>query len=91
MQGKGSKKFFNSRIRKKKRHAVTNGKKISIVYDFKLKAGLIFARGGGEEEERGEREKQNEKKKEEFPEVIFAAAPRLATSLLYDRRRSPSS
>lgn len=71
---------------------MTNGKKISIVYDFKLKAGLIFARGG-KRRRRGERERNSttEKKKEKFPEVIFAAAPRLATSLLYDRRRSPSS
>lgn len=44
-------------------------------------------RGGGEGRERN----STTEKKEEFPDVIFAAAPRLATSLLYGRRRSPSS
>lgn len=45
----------------------------------------------GGEEGRERNSTTEKKKKEEFPEVIFAAAPRLATSLLYDRRRSPSS
>lgn len=61
---------------KKKRHAVTNGKKISIVYNFKLKGRLIFT--NREEEKWGK--KENEKK--DFPDVIFATTLRLVASLL---------
>lgn len=62
---------------------MTNGKKkISIVYNFKLKDGLIFTKG--EEEKRG-------RKKKRLPRCDICHSSEVGDVLLYDRRRSLSS